>query len=404
MQQGAGGPVRVEEVRLLQSQMEQMRERLDFISPMLPLVNFCQDYFQKVECEASVQLTRLKQAQVVSEEDQVNNAQLEFVRWLHFVTDAVILLHKGGATERGSFLTSSSATKAPTSVAGTGLSSVSSRLQAQATSSPHVPVRCEVVGSTSCGSASSPLAATVNPPRHGRTVSDQAAASPFGSLSLGASTTSQPTSPVPASHVPEAHSFLRRQPQRQQERSSSRSGGGLGQPPRYPGVSSNTNSPGSQVATPHVQPISPHLSNVEPRRDATGTLSPRTSYVTPKAFEATFDHQEPGTGGTGSAEASDLDGLTLGRGSWANAYRQAHGPRREALRLLYRSSIVTARELSDDLTVISQEHIDECVQIASEMLRTWSMDMWIRQPDEAKKFFEAKLTVLYQSRFEGAKP
>jgi len=89
----------------------------------------------------------------------------------------------------------------------------------------------------------------------------------------------------------------------------------------------------------------------------------------------------------------------LGKGSWAAAYRQASGTRRDCLRLLCSSGIVTARELSDDLTVISEEHIDECVLIASEMLQTWTMDMWAQQPDEAKKFFEARLTAMYQRKF-----
>jgi len=44
----------------LQAQVDRLRERLDFIGPMLPLVNCTNDYVQKVECEASVQLTRLK--------------------------------------------------------------------------------------------------------------------------------------------------------------------------------------------------------------------------------------------------------------------------------------------------------------------------------------------------------
>jgi len=60
---------------------------------------------------------------------------------------------------------------------------------------------------------------------------------------------------------------------------------------------------------------------------------------------------------------------------------------------------VTARELSDDLTVIDAEHIEECVQIATEMLTTWTLEMWVRQPQEAKKFFEARLTALYQRKF-----
>merc|ERR1712224_973281 len=72
------------------------------MSPMLPLVNFCQDYFQRVECEASVQLLRLKNAQVLhgrveNSEEEVNNVSLETVKWLHFMTDAIMSAHSAGA-------------------------------------------------------------------------------------------------------------------------------------------------------------------------------------------------------------------------------------------------------------------------------------------------------------------
>jgi len=90
------------------------------------------------------------------------------------------------------------------------------------------------------------------------------------------------------------------------------------------------------------------------------------------------------------------DGLVLGKGSWATAYRQAEGARLDALRLLCTCGIVTARELSDDLTVISQDHINECVLIASDMLRRCSLDAWGRRAHEAKRCFEAQLTALYQ--------
>lgn len=99
------------------------------------------------------------------------------------------------------------------------------------------------------------------------------------------------------------------------------------------------------------------------------------------------------------AAGPEASGLVLGKGSWASAYRQASGMRRDALVLLCSSGIVTARELSDDLTVISEEHIDECVEIAKEMLQTWPLNMWEKQPQEAKKFFEARLTALYQRKF-----
>jgi len=96
---------------------------------------------------------------------------------------------------------------------------------------------------------------------------------------------------------------------------------------------------------------------------------------------------------------SGSSGLVLGRGSWATAYRQSTGQRREALRLLYTSGIVTPRELSDDLTVIDDEHVEDCVRIAVEMLQTWTIEMWARQPQEAKKFFEERLTMIYENKY-----
>eukprot|EP00746_Dinoflagellata_sp_MGD_P070239 gnl/MRDRNA2_/MRDRNA2_28746_c0_seq1.p1 gnl/MRDRNA2_/MRDRNA2_28746_c0~~gnl/MRDRNA2_/MRDRNA2_28746_c0_seq1.p1 ORF type:complete len:332 (-),score=54.72 gnl/MRDRNA2_/MRDRNA2_28746_c0_seq1:144-1139(-) len=109
---------------------------------------------------------------------------------------------------------------------------------------------------------------------------------------------------------------------------------------------------------------------------------------------ATEPLAEPGIG-----VAEHVDGIMLGRGSWATAYRQASGQRRDALRLLCLSGIVTARELADDNTVISEEHIDECVSIGIEMIHTRPMEQWTRNPNEAKQVFEARLTSMYQRKF-----
>jgi hypothetical protein len=107
--------------------------------------------------------------------------------------------------------------------------------------------------------------------------------------------------------------------------------------------------------------------------------------------------------GAGRGYAATASGLGaahrgLGRGSWAAAYRQASGQRREAFQLLSTCGIVTARELADDLTVISQEHIEECVLIALGMLQSRPLERWEREAREAQLFFEARLTLLYQQR------
>jgi hypothetical protein len=95
---------------------------------------------------------------------------------------------------------------------------------------------------------------------------------------------------------------------------------------------------------------------------------------------------------------NQVDGLTLGRGSWASAYREASGLRLNSMRLLCACGIVTARELEDDLTVIDEDHIDECIFIATEMLGMQQLAQWKDQPAEAKRVFEERLTALYRHR------
>lgn len=314
------GPAKADDIKRLQMQVDQLKERLDFISPMLPLVNFVQDFFQKVECEASLQLMRLQKARVMQhqsegDEDGVSNAQLDTVKFLHFVTDAVIAAHpQRTAHQVGPF---PDGDRSPT--LGSSRHLLTDRLERH--ESLVVPQRAEPQGPRELERSSSFALRSMSP--HGRPPSARRAfmgeSPPPAMLSA----------PCGATKLPR---------------------GGAG--------------------------------------DAVAVVPPA----------------EPGTGGTGAPEDSPCqdggtDGLVLGKGSWAAAYRRAQGARREALRLLCTSGIVTARELSDDLTVINEEHIEECVLIASEMLQTWPLDVWARQPQEAKKFFEARLTALYQRKF-----
>lgn len=369
------GTAKAEDLRQLQTQVEQLKERLDFISPMLPLVNFIQDYFQKVECEATLQLLRFKNAQLLRKngetnaEDEVSNAQLELVKWLHFATDAITSLH--GTTSATSSLSVQHEAASPTNPGKPTMSKLHdgmppTRNIAMSLHEPRFPAGLREF-SGQCGSSpkesASPVGAASSAgqkpinSRKGSFVCDQAApftpSSPQGRLSASAA------SSTISAITEEKCDFLL-------------------------GAADQAN--WTKTASHHTREI--------PRMPLSmgSTISP----VSLEGCEPPL--VEPGTGGT-VAEACMLDGLVLGRGSWAAAYRQSQGPRREALRLLCRSSIVTARELSDDLTVISQEHIDECVMIASEMLQTWPLEMWARQPDEAKKFFEARLTIVYQKRF-----
>eukprot|EP00928_Gymnodinium_smaydae_P070213 TRINITY_DN5410_c0_g2_i1.p1 TRINITY_DN5410_c0_g2~~TRINITY_DN5410_c0_g2_i1.p1 ORF type:complete len:347 (-),score=37.14 TRINITY_DN5410_c0_g2_i1:369-1343(-) len=125
-------------------------------------------------------------------------------------------------------------------------------------------------------------------------------------------------------------------------------------------------------------------------------VGPVVHEVSPRAHERN-NGVEGESYGKGALGHLGVD-IRLGKGSWATAYRQAQGWRKEALQLLCGSGIVTARELSDDLTVISDEHIDECVIIARDMLQAAPFEFWAQQPSEAKKCFEDRLTSLYKQR------
>lgn len=96
----------------------------------------------------------------------------------------------------------------------------------------------------------------------------------------------------------------------------------------------------------------------------------------------------------------ECDGLSLGRGTWAEAYRRsAPGTRRrQALKMLCTLGIVTEKELADDLTVISDEHIEECVSIAMLMLEKWPPSHGLPPVHQAKEFFQAQLEAMYRDK------
>lgn len=361
-------PAKFEDIKRLQAQMDQMKERLDFISPMLPLVNFVQDYFQKVECEASVQLMRLKNANVnlakpSSADDEVSNAQLETVKWLHFMTDVVMALH----TAQASAPQASSTIGTATNYSRTGSLSVASENSTTSSYSHEVQSmlrRREVDPLAGATSASNRMASpNLDRDRIGRgeTLSRANAGEtlfPSTSDSRGLAPMQEVSWSRPIHTAEDAVKFT----EEVRAHAKAMSGGHISRTSASP-VRNINDDPGAP------EPFA------EPGIGGTAAVA--------SGFEPTLSHS----------------GLVMGKGSWATAYRQASGARRDALRLLCNSGIVTARELSDDLTVISEEHIDECVQIATEMLQTWPIEMWAKQPLEAKKFFEARLTAMYQRKF-----
>lgn len=365
-------PVRAEDLRRIQAQVDQLKERLDFISPMLPLVNFVQDYFQKVECETSVQLMRLQNAQVMPPkpkgyEEEVSNAQLETVKWLHYMTDVIIAQRSPGESGRSVLLSKSEDGE----VMGASTSRRSGGLSPSRAKSPTEPSRSRLVidasiarqteGTSSVGLGAlrrSAVSSVVSNTSALGDVQPQPPLAPVGAASSVSSIDITPLSPV--------------------QRAAN------GDRTRLTVAST------SSASEPRPLP----RADAVPRATASQSVSILLGGRVPSAEDSGGETPgEQGAGGQGP------DGLVLGKGSWATAYRQALGTRRDALRLLCMSGIVTTRELGDDNTVINEEHIDECVSIATEMLQTWPIEMWAQQPNEAKKFFEARLTVLYQKKF-----
>lgn len=78
--------------------------------------------------------------------------------------------------------------------------------------------------------------------------------------------------------------------------------------------------------------------------------------------------------------------------SWAEAYREAYGQRREAMELLRNTSIITKEDWYLPSTPVA--HIDECVQVALQMLRERPMVDWY--DTQAQRAFEAGYSTLHK--------
>jgi len=90
---------------------------------------------------------------------------------------------------------------------------------------------------------------------------------------------------------------------------------------------------------------------------------------------------------------TELGGLVLGNGDWAAAYRNSTGHRRECMKMLCITGIVTERELAEDHTSIAQEHIDECIMIAGEILSRWQHG--VMNTSQAKAYFEDRFAAIF---------
>jgi len=83
-------------------------------------------------------------------------------------------------------------------------------------------------------------------------------------------------------------------------------------------------------------------------------------------------------------------------GTWARTYRRADRTSQEALELLFRCNIIPGDEFA--VSNVSQEHIDECVWISTQMLREKSLGEWVEEWPQAMKTFEESVTACFAAR------
>lgn len=351
-----------DQIQKLEESNKKLEERVDYISGIVPQCVFLQDYHNKMESEANMHLTRWKKQKLgnIGEESNSDTAELEMQRWLTVVTDAVMELkqsvYNDGSKDRNlaarptaaqSWVPPVERPSSPKTLGGSGYPSIT----VQPAKEPSREVYTE-------RSREKPTKENSSQNFLLRPTEGSSPPSRDGSAFLA--------SPDPHDRPRHGASF------------------------EEPGRLRNLQEP----------PRDYHPSGGHPTLG--GTYHKSATVPVPNADRLRFSEDdgsaeplaEPGIGAP-----EHIDGIMLGKGSWATSYRQASGQRREALRLLCRSGIVTARELADDNTVISEEHIDECVSIGLEMLHTRNMDQWTRSPNEAKQVFEARLTSLYQKKF-----
>jgi hypothetical protein len=92
----------------------------------------------------------------------------------------------------------------------------------------------------------------------------------------------------------------------------------------------------------------------------------------------------------------DFAAVEFTDGSWAQVYRDAQGEEKEALELLFRCNIISTDEFA--FSSVSQEHIQECLWIATHMLRQKPLEEWVALWQQAQQTFEDSVTACFEAR------
>lgn len=417
-----------DELKELKLQVDNLRRRLDSMAPALTLMGFNQDYCQRMECEASVQLMRLKNARIMDPSAQEGRYRessgmppcAEMAKWLHIMTDTII--HKPGIPTN-----SGGATPVRREISNKWEQSiVKQHLSVPAIESARIPQALEELSTVPTPKVGDRPLQTVFVGDLGP--SDTFGASPQADIPRAVSQTGN-RSPksggalvVPQTGIIDSASVKHDKWEGTEDKSAPQTGStGVGLPagvvpqrrwetpllievtggksPQSHGTldSSNQSQDDRSSLRQPLGGVFPMLSAPDLRLHSGWT---RDTAPEPPPFDSLLPVIGQFTPHDVETVDSTLErrGLALGKGTWATAYKEATGVRRDALRMLCTTSIVTERELADDLTVISEEHIDECVSIATEMLKRWPPKFGPPPQAEAKAFFEERLAMMYMGR------
>jgi len=136
------------------------------------------------------------------------------------------------------------------------------------------------------------------------------------------------------------------------------------------------------------------ISNLEQETPAAGAQG--IAEIIPEKVEV-MEIPKTSSRGTANTKANlaGIEAMQSG-GTWANTYRRTDTLCKDALELLFRCNIIPNEEFAH--SYVSQEHIDECVWISTQMLRQKPLEEWVDDWPSARKTFEESVTACFAAR------
>lgn len=92
----------------------------------------------------------------------------------------------------------------------------------------------------------------------------------------------------------------------------------------------------------------------------------------------------------------ELSGLASCDGTWATTYQEENEQGKQGLELLFRCHIIPTEEFAH--SKVNQEHINECVWIADNMLKQKKLEEWLEECEQAQLEFEESVTACFAAR------